>query len=115
MANKKFKRFITGILLSCNIASFSFCSANYDVLTENIANQSGSEQLKTLYIAGRKVQEHYAQNQSKIRKAKETATTLYNQSIEELDDLKAFFMKNYLRRPAQKVKQNRRRNDKIQV
>ena len=52
MANKKFKRFITGILLSCNIASFSFCLANYDVLTEAIANQSGSEKLKALYNIG---------------------------------------------------------------
>ena len=90
MTNKKFKRFIMGILLSCNIASFSFCSANYDVLTEAIANQSGSEYLQPLYLVGRKVQGHHAQNQYKICKAKETATTLYNQSIEELDDLKAF-------------------------
>lgn len=91
MANKKFRRFITGILLSCNIASFSFCSANYDVLTEAIANQSGSEQLKTLYRVGRMVQENYAKNQAKIAQANETATTLYNQSIKELDDLQQYY------------------------
>ncbi|MBQ5717753.1 MAG: hypothetical protein IIV66_01075 [Alistipes sp.] len=90
MANKKFKRFITGILLSCNIASFSFCSANYDVLTEAIANQSGSEYLQTLYRAGRKEQENYAKNQANIAQANKTATTLYNQSIKELDDFKVF-------------------------
>ena len=68
MANKKFKRFITGILLSCNIASFSFCSANYDVLTENIANQSGSEKLKALYnIGAKKMQRPYAEESEWLR------------------------------------------------
>lgn len=68
MANKKFKRFITGILLSCNIASFSFCSANYDVLTEAIANQSGSEKLKALYdIGAKKMQRPYAEESERLR------------------------------------------------
>lgn len=94
MANKKFKRFITGILLSCNIASFSFCSAQHDVLTEAISKESGSsEKLKALYNVGRKVQEHYAQTHSGIAKANanETAKTLYNQSIKELDDLQQYY------------------------
>lgn len=92
MANKKFRRFITGMLLSCNIASFSFCSAQHDVLTEAISKESGSsEKLKALYNVGRMVQENYAKNQAKIAQANETATTLYNQSIKELDDLQQYY------------------------
>ncbi len=90
MANSKFKRIITGLLLSCSIVSFPFCLA-YDVLTEAVANQSGSEQLKTLYRVGRKVQEYYAKNLPKIKEAEQKSNYLYNQSIKELDDLRAFY------------------------
>ena len=90
MANSKFKRIVTGLLLSCSIVSFPFCLA-YDVLTEAVANQSGSEQLKTLYRVGRKVQEHYAKNLPKIKEAEQKSNYLYNQSIEELNELEKFY------------------------
>ena len=92
MANKKFKRFITGILLSCNIASFSFCSANYDVLTENIANQSGSEKLKALYnIGAKKMQGPYAIESELLRIEHQSELNKIDEQIKIYQELQEYY------------------------
>lgn len=92
MANKKFKRFITGILLSCNIASFSFCSANYDVLTENIANQSGSEKLKALYnIGAKKMQRPYAEESERLRIKHQSELNEIDEKIKTCQELQKYY------------------------
>ncbi len=88
MANKKFRRMITGILLSCNIVSFPFCSA-YDVLTEAVANQSGSEQLKKLYKLGREIQEAEAEYETEVITIQREIQAFLNKCDEELKQLTA--------------------------
>ena len=92
MANKKFKRFITGILLSCNIASFSFCSANYDVLTEAIANQSESEKLKALYnIGAKKMQRSYVEESERLKIKYQTKLAKLDEEIKLCQELQEYY------------------------
>lgn len=91
MANKKFKRFITGILLSCNIASFSFCSA-YDVLTETVANQSGSEKLKALYNIGvKEMQRPYAEESERLRIEHQSKLNKIDEQIKICQELQEYY------------------------
>ena len=79
MISKNVKRFVSGLLLSCNVMSFSGYAV--DVLKEG--NCGSSEGLKILYCTGRVFQESLAQNSvSATKNIRKKMIDIYDKKLE---------------------------------